>query len=266
MSDELDDRESPLLAAAIEEERAREILPPEVHGRLRARVLACVASGTGGGAMNDGAPESPAPPDVTGPPSVPLAPAAGLTIKVWSALAIGTVIGAVAGSLATRAMLDERAPAPQVESPRPVSAGAEPPPAPPPVDPQAPSIRDPEPAPAEADAPPPDEPRSRPRPARPPSAADLEEERTLIELARAAHARGNDDAAMDALARHARRFPDGALTEERDGLRVIALAATDPARARAEAARFRRRYPASVLLPAIERALRESAHPEAAPE
>jgi hypothetical protein len=76
----------------------------------------------------------------------------------------------------------------------------------------------------------------------------------LLRQARAAVAREDYAAAMPPIAEHVRRFKGGRLTEEREALRVKALAGlgrTDDAQ-RAAAA-FRARFPRSVLLPAVGR-------------
>ena len=74
----------------------------------------------------------------------------------------------------------------------------------------------------------------------------------LLRQARAAVARGDFAASLPPIAEHTRRFKNGRLAEEREALRVKALAGlgrTDEAR-RAAAA-FRARFPRSVLLPAV---------------
>jgi hypothetical protein len=79
----------------------------------------------------------------------------------------------------------------------------------------------------------------------------------LLQQARASVAAGRFSAALDSVAEHERRFPAGRLREERDALRVKALAGlgrSDDARGAAE--RFRARYPRSVLSPGIEAATR----------
>jgi hypothetical protein len=71
--------------------------------------------------------------------------------------------------------------------------------------------------------------------------------------------RGQPAAGLSLLDDHASRFPRGQLAEERDALRIQALAALgrrDEALGRA--VRFRRAYPQSLLLPAIDAALSES--------
>lgn len=84
----------------------------------------------------------------------------------------------------------------------------------------------------------------------------LGDERALLDVARSAFGRGQSDEALAALARHERLFPDGQLDEEREALAVRALVMGERGdAARARAARFRRRYPGSVMLPAVEAAL-----------
>lgn len=86
---------------------------------------------------------------------------------------------------------------------------------------------------------------------------DLAAERALLDVARTGVARGQPAAALDALERHARRFPRGRLTEERDSLRVQCLVQLDRADdARREAAQFHRRHPHSLLGPAVDAAVR----------
>jgi hypothetical protein len=87
--------------------------------------------------------------------------------------------------------------------------------------------------------------------------ADLGRERALIETARTALLRRDPQAARIALERHQVVFRRGRLREERQALMVQALAlGGQPARARALAAEFRRRYPRSLLLPLVEGSVR----------
>jgi outer membrane protein assembly factor BamD (BamD/ComL family) len=84
----------------------------------------------------------------------------------------------------------------------------------------------------------------------------LSAERALLETARAAVARGQSGATIGALRRHEQEFPQGRLAEERESLWVQALVMGgqyDEARARA--ARFRQKFPDSMLLPAVESAV-----------
>jgi hypothetical protein len=81
-------------------------------------------------------------------------------------------------------------------------------------------------------------------------------ERALIDQARNALVRANPEAALRAVREHEQRFPRGALDEERDGLRVQALAAAGRGdEARARAAEFHRRHPGSLLGTSVDRAV-----------
>jgi hypothetical protein len=81
-------------------------------------------------------------------------------------------------------------------------------------------------------------------------------ERALIERARSALARARPQDALAALGQHRNRHTAGQLAEEREALTVIALASLgENEKASATADRFRRRYPQSLLLPAVEAAL-----------
>jgi hypothetical protein len=76
----------------------------------------------------------------------------------------------------------------------------------------------------------------------------------LLRQARAAVAREDYASALRPIAEHAHRFKDGRLSEEREALRVKALAGlgrSDDARRSATA--FRARFPRSVLLSAVNR-------------
>jgi hypothetical protein len=95
-------------------------------------------------------------------------------------------------------------------------------------------------------------PAAAPAPAAPSRADAAREELRLLRQARAAVARADFAAALPPLTEHARRFKEGRLAEEREALRVKALAGlgrTDEAR-RAAAA-FKVRFPRSVLLPIV---------------
>jgi hypothetical protein len=84
---------------------------------------------------------------------------------------------------------------------------------------------------------------------RPPSDDDLARERALIEAARAAIHTGGPAQGIDKLDEHARSFPNGRMSEERDALRVFALRASGhDVEANAAAEAFRSRYPHSLLL------------------
>lgn len=85
--------------------------------------------------------------------------------------------------------------------------------------------------------------------------SSLAEERKLLDEARRALARGEAQAGVASLERHVKRFPKGALVEEREALyvRVLAAAGNDEAASR-RAAGFQRRFPNSIFLPVVERA------------
>lgn len=87
----------------------------------------------------------------------------------------------------------------------------------------------------------------------------LAAERALLDIAQSAFGRGESDEALAALARHEARFPAGQLAEEREALAVRSLVlGGHTSEARARAARFRKRYPTSVMLPAVEASLGDS--------
>ncbi len=100
-------------------------------------------------------------------------------------------------------------------------------------------------------------PKPRPEPKPPARAARLAAERALLQRARAAIAGGAHRRALVALRDHARRHPRGALMEEREVLTIQALALTGRgSEARRRADWFRRAFPRSTLLPAVDAALR----------
>jgi len=71
-------------------------------------------------------------------------------------------------------------------------------------------------------------------------------------MARSAVARQDFGAALGLLTEHARRFKEGRLAEEREALRVRALAGLGRTEeARRAAGQFQARFPRSVLLPAV---------------
>ena len=89
-----------------------------------------------------------------------------------------------------------------------------------------------------------------------PTAGVLAQEQALLDPARASLAHGDGVGALARLALHERRFPGGALAQEREAMTIRALAMTgdrDRARTRAEA--FRSRYPGSLLWPMIAASL-----------
>jgi hypothetical protein len=86
--------------------------------------------------------------------------------------------------------------------------------------------------------------------------AALARERSILDVARTALGRNDGPHAFEAVERHGREFPRGQMSEEREAIGVLALVKLgrkDDAAARG--ARFRKRYPSSVLLPVIDAAL-----------
>lgn len=84
----------------------------------------------------------------------------------------------------------------------------------------------------------------------------LSRERSLLEVARTAMARGDVEGTLSAVEAHAKDFPQGRLAEERE---VLFIQALTMAGRRAEALRhaesFRRDFPDSLLAPAVDAAL-----------
>ncbi len=200
-------------------------VPPDATERLRARLSVKFPPGGGGGA----------------PSSFPRVP-------LWTlgpVLALGAALG-FAGGHATH---EGASPGP---SPTSVVVTAPVVPAPPPT-PSTEAAFSPQPLPASAI---------------PPSAAapsfahasNLKAERAILDVARTALGRGDGEHALAATADHQRKFPDGALTEEREAIAVQALLLTNrDAEAEVRVARFRTKYPSSLLLPALEAATRKEA-------
>ncbi len=81
------------------------------------------------------------------------------------------------------------------------------------------------------------------------SIANLRQEQRLLDAARDSIVRGEPEGALVPLASHAARFPRGSLAEERDALRIRALARLGRLdEARESFTRFRAAYPHSFLL------------------
>ncbi len=90
-----------------------------------------------------------------------------------------------------------------------------------------------------------------------PRDTQLAAERAVLEMARTALGRGDGGGALVSVIRHEREFPRGRLAEEREALRVQALAAAGrAAEARAAGTRFRAGYPRSLFLPVVQAALK----------
>lgn len=165
------------------------------------------------------------------------AAAAGATILEWRGRASSSLPDQIKGTSPPRDSTDPRAVAPSAEVSRaePTPGAGE--------RPLGSAVgRGAEPAPAN---------RSAPR-------AALSDELRLLAPAREAVARGDFRAALGAISEHARRFREGRLVEEREALRVRALAGLGNVKeARAASAEFRRRFPRSALLPAVGGSLDE---------
>lgn len=193
--------------------------------------------------------------------AIPGASLAGARVvaHAWLGKALGVAaLLVVAGSITHRALrppTTARAPAPTARHERAHAPGRPTPPrveaSPPPVVP-APV----EPA-AAALAPPP---AARPAPAAAAVVVDddrsFQDELGLVERAIAALGRDDPAGASTALSQHARRFPRGRLSPEREALRVQCAAARgDREAAEAGRRRFHQRYPDSVLGAAVDRAV-----------
>jgi hypothetical protein len=89
-----------------------------------------------------------------------------------------------------------------------------------------------------------------------PSLDTLAAERTVLDGARAALLQRDGSASLAAVRSHERSFPHGQLLEERESMRVQALAlAGDVAAAQTAGERFRRHFPRSMFLPVVEQIL-----------
>lgn len=133
------------------------------------------------------------------------------------------------------------------------------------VPPVAPVASAPAPVPPVPPAPPPPRVPARAAPPKAPAVVSsasavvdtLSLERALLDQGRTAIVRGEPSSALTLLGEHERRFPDGKLAEERDALYVEALASAGrESEASTRAERFRRDHPASLLLPAVDAAVR----------
>ncbi len=104
-----------------------------------------------------------------------------------------------------------------------------------------------------------EQPTAQPPPAPPSMDSSLAAERALIAQARSALQRRAPEDALVALRSHATEFPAGHLAEEREALRVQALVATGyRAAAERAAAEFERKYPQSLMMPAVQAALHDT--------
>jgi hypothetical protein len=224
----------PDLAALLDGERRAAPPPAEVRERVRARLWATLglAGATGAAAGSASAATS------TGATtSLGAAPLAKIVLLAIGVAGVGT--GITLGVLATRKPPAVTAPAavttPTVERVKPsanenVNAGV----------------------PASAQ---PAAPARRVRPVTR-AAANEDAERELLESARREMST-HPQAALDQILTHGRTWPNGQLTEERESLRILALARLGrDAEARARLERFRARWPSSLFLPGLEQTVR----------
>jgi hypothetical protein len=224
MSDDLEPPD-PTLATLFREERSRNRATEGSRERVLERLETSLAAGSGGGPGG-------------GTPGASGASALGRWLPLLGALAIGGAAGSAITSVATPervVYVDRVVPAATV-----------------------PSLRI-------APAPSADAPIANPIPSaspEPSAASDLARdgalaaERAILDVARTAIGRGDAVHALEAVNRHAREFPRGQLSEEREAIAVqalVRLGRDDDARSRG--ARFRKRYPDSVLVPVIDAAL-----------
>jgi len=210
---------SPEVRALLDRERTSPPLSPAVRARALAAARAAMAAGGGAAA--------------------PRAPAA------WTRWAVAAgLTGVAAVAAATVAYRHQHASAPALPAaPAGTALATEPgpPPAPAPLAvPSLPQAASPAaPLPRLAD----DGPRR---------GKVTREELRLLSQARAAVAREDFAGALSPLAEHAREFPNGRLTEEREALHVKALVGLGRGdEARRAATSFAARFPRSVLLPAV---------------
>jgi hypothetical protein len=143
--------------------------------------------------------------------------------KLATAVVSAALIGGAVGATGHAYLASPEAPSAGTSSPAIVPRPAVPSAVPAP----APSVTDP-PAPASSAAMAPVQ--SGGREERSPAVSSLRAERLLLETASAALVRGDAESAILALRKHARRFPTGALAEEREALLARAMAASRKSR------------------------------------
>ena len=179
----------------------------------------------------------------------------GAAGKVLGAVGAGAfVVGVVVGGLGGRALTPAPTPAltPALTHAPDATSVAMPPQPAPRAEPMAPDASDVDPTPRVVpSAGPQPQPLDAPR-----AGSDLVREREIIDAARAALSRGRPADALLATARHAERWPRGHLAEEREVIAIQALAASGRrAEADRRAGAFKRAFPSSMLIPAVDQAL-----------
>jgi hypothetical protein len=235
------------IARLLAREKDAYPIDPEVRRAVFSRVEMAIALGGGGLGGNGGPSSTSGTAGVGHAASVAKKGVAGKLIAVALAAFVG---GGVTGGAVVKTMTHAPALAPVGAIPPATSSPAAPP-APVPV-PLA-SATSPN---AEAPSPPP---RASVAPSSggvPSSHGDIIREREILDAARAALAHGQARDAILAMQEHARRWPNGELTEEREVVLIQALVAAGRSpEARARAARFHQTFPKSIFAPAIDVAI-----------
>jgi hypothetical protein len=225
-----------------------EPVPVEVKARaLRRLMLALPAPGIGGGSSTT--PGSAAPAAARG-----LARALAARVPAWSLLVSFAAGGALAAAVLRSPAATRPAPSPPVPAAIASAVAAAPP-----VLPAAPAtasavLAEPVPFFPRASAAP-RAPAERPGTSTSARAGEgtLEAERAVLDVARTALGRGDGANALGAIDEHGRRFPRGALAEEREAMAIQALRLLGrDGEARARLERFRARFPTSLIRPALE--------------
>jgi hypothetical protein len=249
---------SPQLQWLVEAERSRPDAPAEAKATAQTKLAALLgpSAGLGGGEGSGGGSGQHGSGPGAGSVAGAIKGASGLSAaKVVAVFVLGGLVG---GGVATavirpveRVVYDERA-APLASAiasiPEVPAASAE-------IVPPAPSATPPSPARVFGSA------STRSAPSSSPTArsrdTDLAAERAIIERARSALARGDGQGALVPIAEHEREFARGQLIEEREALAVQALVIAGRVKEATErAARFRKAFPNSLLLPIVDQALR----------
>ncbi len=237
---------APELARLLDAERRRGPAPADAENEVLARLETVLGGGGGGGGGGS-----------TPPSSEGVLRRLGRFASSRTGIALGAfVTGAAAGALirgsAPKEVVYVERPIPAVT---PSMASPPPPPTFPP--PPAASVELLPKAPIARVAPALPAPSTRENRTIPTQDSSLAAERALIETGRTALARGDHASALEALNRHESSFPKGQLAEEREALAIQTLVAAGRAREAVErGARFRLRYPESILLPVVDESLR----------
>lgn len=226
----------------------RPVPSPGFEARVLGRIQATLGPAGDGGGGGGGAPASGTSLGASGGVLT-----TGLAAKMgaWGlpVSAATLVIGAVAGSVTTHMLATVRA---SLSAPPEVTQALSAPVERPPQRTFEQSERDSTPPPpkttSKKDSPSPQKPAAGPS-----RDVALAAERGFVEVARTAMGRREVTRALTVLEEHGRRFPDGQLVEERESLMVQALVLLQRhEEAKKKAAAFRKAFPDSMLLPAVE--------------